>query len=124
VKQLKATSEIVEYVDIYPTLCELAGLDAPDHLQGNSFRDLLFDPEAHSDGVAVCQWYAGVTTIRDNWFYTEWINDRDSSYARMLYDHYTDPEENFNISEDPSHAQIIEDLSSEMRRSRAPEYFK
>ena len=124
VKQVEATSEIVEYVDIYPTLCELAGLELPAHLQGKSFRELLFNPEAKSDGVAVCQWFAGVTTIRDNWFYTEWINDRDSSYARMLYDHHTDPEENYNISEDPVHAQILEDLSAEMRRSRAPEYFK
>jgi len=123
-KQVEATSEIVEYVDIYPTLCELAGLELPAHLQGNSFRELLFNPEAESDGVAVCQWFAGITTIRDNWFYTEWIDDRDSSYARMLYDHLTDPEENFNISENPVNTEILEDLSAEMRRSRAPEYFK
>ena len=54
-----------------------------------------------SDGVAICQWYAGITTIRENWFYTEWVNDRDSAYARMLYDHRVDPGENVNISEDP-----------------------
>jgi arylsulfatase A-like enzyme len=123
-KQLRSTSEIVEYVDIYPTLCELAGLEPPAHLQGNSFKELLVDSEAKSDGVAVCQWYAGVTTIRDHWFYTEWINDNDSSFARMLYDHNTDPEENFNISEDPAYAEIIRELSAEMRRNRAPEYFK
>jgi arylsulfatase A-like enzyme len=122
-RQVEASSEIVEYVDIYPTLCELAGLDLPAHLQGNSFRDLLYDPEAKSDGIAVCQWYAGVTTIRENWFYTEWINDQDSSYARMLYDHNTDPEENFNISEDPLHVETIGDLSAEMRLSRAEDYF-
>lgn len=124
VDQVESTSEIVEYVDIYPTLCELAGLELPEHLQGNSFKDLLFDPEAKSDGVAICQWYAGITTIRDHWFYTEWIDDQDSSYARMLYDHITDPGENFNISEDPDHTEIIQSLSAEMRRSRAPEYFR
>jgi len=123
-KQLKESSEIVEYVDIYPTLCELAGLELPEHLQGNSFRDLLYDNKATSDGVAICQWYAGITTIRENWFYTEWVNDNDSSYARMLYDHRIDPDENVNISEDPLHAETIDDLSSEMRRSRASNYFK
>lgn len=123
-EQVKSTSEIVEYVDIYPTLCELAGLQLPGHLQGNSFRELLFDPEAKSDGVAVCQWYAGITTIRDNWFYTEWINERDSAYARMLYDHNEDPDENFNVSEDPRHTDLIRDMSALMRLSRAPEYFK
>lgn len=124
IKQVEASREIVEYVDIYPTLCELAGLELPGHLQGNSFRELLGDPGAKSDGVAICQWYAGVTTIRENWFYTEWINDNDSSYARMLYDHRIDPAEDFNISEDPRHAETISALSAEMRRSRAADYFK
>jgi arylsulfatase A-like enzyme len=123
-KQVKASDQIVEYVDIYPTLCELSGLELPDHLQGNSFKELLFDEEARSDGVAICQWFAGVTTIRDNWFYTEWINDQDSAYARMLYDHRTDPGENVNISERDEHAEVISDLSAEMRRSRAPAYFR
>jgi len=111
-------------VDIYPTLCELAGLELPEHLQGKSFKDLLYDKEAKSDGVAICQWYAGITTIRENWFYTEWVNDNDSSYARMLYDHHVDPDENQNISEELQHAETIDALSAEMRRSRAPNYFK
>lgn len=123
-KQVKSTSEIVEYVDIYPTLCELAGLDLPEHLQGNSFRDLLFDADAKSDGVAVSQWYAGVTTIRENWFYTEWINDSDSAFARMLYDHEVDPDENVNVSGQEGNALVIDELSAEMRRSRAENYFK
>jgi arylsulfatase A-like enzyme len=123
-KQVKSTTEIVEFVDIYPTLCELAGLELPAHLQGNSFRDLLFDENASSDGLAICQWYAGITTIRENYFYTEWVNDEDQEYARMLYDHSTDPEENVNISEREDHQAIIEELSAEMRRSRAANYFQ
>ena len=114
----------MEYVDIYPTLCELAGLELPEHLQGRSFRELLYDPEARSDGVAVCQWYAGITTIRENWFYTEWVNDNDSAYARMLYDHGVDPGENFNVSEIGSNAGVVSSMSSEMRRSRAENYFE
>jgi arylsulfatase A-like enzyme len=123
-KQVKYTGEIVEYVDIYPTLCELAGLEQPDHLQGNSFAELLFDPGATSDGVAVSQWYAGITTIRGSYFYTEWVNDSDSAYARMLYDHAVDPEENTNISGERSAQEVIEELSLEMRRSRADNYFR
>jgi iduronate 2-sulfatase len=85
---------------------------------------LLFDPEASSDGVAICQWYAGITTIRDNWFYTEWINDADSAYARMLYDHGVDPDENMNISEHKDQAEVVGELSAQMRRSRAENYFR
>ncbi len=123
-KQVPATSEIVEYVDIYPTLCDLAGLEKPEHLQGTSFAELLYDEDAQSDGVAVCQWYAGITTIRDRYFYTEWVNDSDSAYASMLYDHSVDPDENTNIAGDPAFLDVVEALSQEMRRSRAPAYFQ
>jgi arylsulfatase A-like enzyme len=123
-KQVQSTREIVEYVDIYPTLCELANLELPDHLQGDSFRDLLFYEDATSDGLAICQWYAGITTIRDNYFYTEWVNDEDQEYARMLYDHSVDPEENVNISEREEQQAVIRELSAEMRRGRAANYFQ
>ncbi len=36
---------LVEFVDIYPTLCELAGLPRPPHLAGRSFVPLLARPD-------------------------------------------------------------------------------
>ncbi len=123
-KQVNSTMEIVEFVDIYPTLCELAGLELPAHLQGDSFKELLFDKDAQSDGVAISQWFAGITTIKENWFYTEWVNEEDQPYARMLYDHKVDPAENVNVSEQAEHSGVILELSGEMRRSRADNYFK
>lgn len=123
-KQVASTSQIVEFVDIYPSLCELAGLPLPDHLEGASFRDLLFDENAVSDGLAICQWYKGVTTIREDHFYTEWIDDNDQMFARMLYDHSVDPDENVNVSEEAENAAIIEELSAEMRQGRAKDYFR
>ena len=123
-KQVKSSVEIVEFVDIYPTLCELAGLELPDHLQGNSFKDLLYDGEAVSDGVAVCQWYKGITTIKENYFYTEWVDESDTPFARMLYDHARDPDENVNISEQNQNEAVIVQMSEEMRRSRAENYFQ
>ncbi len=39
------TEALVELVDIYPTICELAGVDSPDHLEGLSFAPLLDEPE-------------------------------------------------------------------------------
>jgi arylsulfatase A-like enzyme len=123
-KQVASSSQIVEYVDIYPTLCDLAGLELPSHLEGRSFRELLYDPQATTDGVAVCQWYEGITTIKGSYFYTEWVTDSDSGYARMLYDHTIDPGENFNISEKEESAEVVSQMSAEMRRSRADHYFQ
>jgi len=121
--QVGSYAGIVEFVDIYPTLCELAGLELPDHLQGQSLAEMLYDRRASGDGVAVSQWFDGITTIRDHYFYTEWVDDHDSAYARMLYDHRVDPWENVNISEYPEQAATVEQMSLEMRRSRAEHYF-
>lgn len=50
-----ATSALVELVGIYPTLCDLAGLPKPAHLEGASFAPLLDDPDLPGDGVAMSQ---------------------------------------------------------------------
>jgi len=39
------SSALVELVDLYPTLCEVAGLPLPEHLQGQSFLPVLAKPE-------------------------------------------------------------------------------
>ncbi|HBE71696.1 MAG TPA: iduronate-2-sulfatase, partial [Planctomycetaceae bacterium] len=39
------TAALVELIDIYPTLCELAGVEAPTHLQGRSFAGVLTSPD-------------------------------------------------------------------------------
>src|SRR5690606_7545354 len=38
------TSSVVELLDIYPTLCDLAGLSGPDDLEGKSLVPILNDP--------------------------------------------------------------------------------
>jgi iduronate 2-sulfatase len=51
----KSTNGIVELLDIYPTLCELAGLPVPDHCEGNSFTNLLENPNAERRKPAISQ---------------------------------------------------------------------
>jgi N-sulfoglucosamine sulfohydrolase len=41
-----ARDELVSQIDIFPTICELAGIDRPAWLQGRSFVDLLTGDEA------------------------------------------------------------------------------
>lgn len=39
-----STDALVELVDMYPSLCELAGLPVPNHVEGHSFAPLLEEP--------------------------------------------------------------------------------
>lgn len=41
----RKTDALVEFVDIYPSLCELAGLPLPSHLEGLSFKPLIENPQ-------------------------------------------------------------------------------
>lgn len=115
--------EITEFVDIYPTLCDLAGIEKPEHLEGTSFTHLLDDPEGNSDGIAICKWFDGVTLIREDYFYTEWSDDQDSIYARMLYDHRVDPDENVNRAGSPEHRDLIAEFSRLIREHRGKDFF-
>ena len=49
------TKALVEFVDVYPALCELAGLDLPKHLEGKSFAPLLTDADQKWKAAAFSQ---------------------------------------------------------------------
>jgi iduronate 2-sulfatase len=51
----KGSKALVEFVDIYPGLCELAGLPLPAHLEGKSFAPLLNDPDQKWKAAAFSQ---------------------------------------------------------------------
>ena len=51
----RKTDALVELLDLYPTLCELAGIRKPDHLEGKSLVPILEDPDRLWDEVAFSQ---------------------------------------------------------------------
>lgn len=90
-------NEIVEFVDIYPTLRELAGLPDPGHLEGLSLVRLLSRGSVNWKKEAVSVWKNGFTQTTNQYAYTKWINENDSIIASMLFDHQSDPAENANL---------------------------
>jgi arylsulfatase A-like enzyme len=110
----KKSEALVEFVDIYPTLCELSGLSLPYHLQGESFVPLLDDPEQPWK-EAIFFRRSGETVITETHAYTEWINyETGEVWARMLYDHRIDPEENINVAELPENKKLVESLHNKL----------
>lgn len=107
-------SGLVESVDIFPTLTELAGLETPGHTQGSSFKTLIDDPESPGKAAVFPRWKNADSIRTDRYFYTEWRNRKGEVTARMLFDHFEDPTETVNLSEDPAHAQVVERLHSQL----------
>ncbi len=116
----KATDALVEFVDIYPTLCELCGLEVPKHCEGTSMAPLLDDPARKWKQAAFSQYprgrIMGYTMRTDRWRYTEWRQRKDAEVtARELYDHKTDPGENVNLAGGAEHAETLKRLAAMLK---------
>lgn len=116
----ETTEALVEFVDMYPTLCELCGLDIPDHCEGSSFAPLLDTPNLPWKDAVFSQYprgsVMGYAMRTDRYRYVEW-KERDSGQirARELYDHAHDAQENANIvaRTDPA---LLEELSDQLTK--------
>uniref|UniRef100_UPI004047E60C sulfatase n=1 Tax=Mariniflexile sp. TaxID=1979402 RepID=UPI004047E60C len=106
---------ITEYVDIYPTLCELANITPPSHLEGESFVPLLTGKTRNKD-FAVSKYEDAVALVKGDLFYTEWTNDLGEPYARMLFDHAKDPLELDNLAEKDDYKNVVVKLSEELHQ--------
>lgn len=109
-------AEMVEFVDIYPTLAELCGLPLPDHLQGNSLVPLIGEQEAAWKEGVESVWHNGFTYTTSTHAYTEWRTETDSVVARMLFDHVNDPDENVNLAEKEGSEAVIGAMASKLNR--------
>ena len=110
------TQALTEFVDIYPTLCELTGLELPEHLEGLSMAPLLKDPRRPWKKAAFSQYprgsIMGYSLRTDRYRYTEWKHmDSGEVAARELYDHQNDPNENTNVAEFQENAALVNELS-------------
>jgi iduronate 2-sulfatase len=103
VAEAGVSKELAESVDIYPTLCNLAGLPVPEGLDGTSFDATLKDPSAATK-EAVIHVYPrrnmigrAVRTARHR--LVEWKRpgaDAESAIVE-LYDYEADPDETKNL---------------------------
>ena len=113
----EAAAGLAEFVDVYPTLCDLAGLPAPPGLEGASLRPLLADPSAPGKDAAYTMMTRGgvarsVRTAR--WRYTEWGGPGQAE----LYDHEADPGENRNLAKDPAQTGTVREMREVLMRVR------
>lgn len=114
VKVGAATESIAEFIDIYPTLCDLAGLPKPDHLQGTSLIPVLKDPSASVKDEAISRFGAGDTIRTAQYRYSVYRDWKGNQTGHMLYDHAKDPDENVNVADEPEYAEVVADLAKRL----------
>jgi len=136
------TKSLSEHVDVFPTICDLANLNIPDVLQGNSLKPLMKNKNTAVKEFAMSQYprnlskeemaklgYAnrklmGYSLRTERYRYTVWMNNNyrsnepysaDRVYATELYDYENDPLEKVNIAKDNKYIKIISELNEEMK---------
>ncbi|MBI1352907.1 MAG: sulfatase-like hydrolase/transferase [Acidobacteria bacterium] len=107
----------VSLLDIYPTLVELAKLDANPALMGESLVPLLKDPKAKWDRASVTTEGRGNHAVRTPLYRYIRYADGDEE----LYDHRTDPMEWKNLARDPQYSAVIEGLRAWLPKTDAPD---
>ncbi|NNE71470.1 MAG: sulfatase [Rhodothermales bacterium] len=111
-----ASDEIVELIDLYPTVAGLAGLEksAPGILQGT---DMLSDSDESGEAYTITSAEGG-SLRTERWRYNRW-GESAGLGNEELYDHANDPGEFTNLANDPAHRATLVELRTRFNEVRS-----
>lgn len=115
------------HIDIYPTICELAGLEPPatQDLEGSSLVPVMKDPKKQVKKLAISQFsrndgdkpLMGYAYRGKRYRYVQWIQkdfkkgeESGPVYAEELYDYQEDPLEKVNVVDHPEYKQVVDNF--------------
>ncbi|MFN3193247.1 MAG: sulfatase [Aureliella sp.] len=105
------SQSIVELVDVYPTLCELAGFQPPESAQGKSLVPVLSDPSRRIRDHAL-SFDKGTSLRTDEWHYMLYRDGKEE-----LYNLSADPNEFTNLATVTQHQRKKQELAAALGRS-------
>ena len=134
------TNSLTEFVDVFPTICDLAGVAIPENLDGKSLKPLMLNNKAKGKEYSISQYprklkkaeiaklgytdsnMMGYSLRTDQYRYTIWMNNFTSKqafkesqvYASELYDYIKDPLEKVNVVNDKNYTSTSAALKSKM----------
>lgn len=98
------TPSLAALLDVYPTLCDLAGLDKPAHLEGKSLAPIVEDPNASVQESILHEYiryrgkFTGKAIRTDRFRFVQWRSKEDELQFEELYDLENDPLETNNLA--------------------------
>jgi len=134
------TNSLTEFIDVFPTICDLAGVPIPDKLDGISLKPLMLNNSAKVIDYSISQYprklkklemikkgytdskMMGYSLRTDKYRYTIWMNNFTSKqpfnesqvYASEMYDYVKDPLEKVNVVNDKNYTVISEEMKTKM----------
>ncbi len=116
-KETGQTQALVEFIDIFPSLCDLADIELPQQLHGKSFVPLLNNPQKPWKDAVYSRYIWGESIKNQRYLYTEWTDENGVMQGQMIYDHTNDPDENQNIISDVSIRDTVEVLKRKLHQA-------
>jgi len=120
----QGTTKITELIDMYPTLADLAGITAPESIQGTSLKPLLLDPQSSQwtkDHAFTISRSGGESLRTYDWRLTHWgFGEK----GMELYDLKNDPGEFTNLAKNPEYASILKQLKNRLLIKRTEAGFE
>lgn len=111
----KKINQVVEFVDLYPTLCALANIKIPEQLQGENMLPMIKGKDQKWRDMAFVEYGGARNVTTERYSYTEWVKEEYKG-DRMLFDHKTDPEENVNVVNRPEYKAVADSLSIKLKQ--------
>lgn len=116
-KPNSVSERTVDFMSIYPTLTDLAGLPTPGHVQGKSIRSLLADPTAPWSDPAITTYNFSNHAVRtEGWRYIRYANGDEE-----LYDETKDPYEWRNLAGQAEFAEKKAELAALIPTTNTPD---
>ena len=100
------TDAVVETVDVFPTLCDLTGIETPKYAHGVSVKELLEDPSKF--GHTAVAYTAKASSIRTS---THRMTLHKDGFVE-LYDHASAEKETKNVADE--YPELVEELKKEL----------
>jgi iduronate 2-sulfatase len=98
------TDAVVETLDIFPTLCDLTGIEIPKYTRGVSLKEILVDP--NTSGHTAIAYTSKASTIRTS---THRMTLHQDGFVE-LYDHTTAEKETKNVAEE--YPELVKELKN------------
>jgi arylsulfatase A-like enzyme len=114
----QSAKDLMGSIDIYPTLCGLAGIPAPKSCMGRDLSGVILGEHASaSDGIVVMNMMDGDSNNREAMGYRA-VRTLTHTYAVafdgrwLLYDNVADPYQQNNLVKDPAQKPLMEKLDN------------